>query len=156
MPQPAAPRVALYARSAQANDDAVARQVEEGQKVAAANGWTVVGEFVDNGRSGIEADSPAWAGVLELAEARSIDIVWATTIDRLTRSLALLVQICERLEAADVEIRTGADTTLDALSVPVPASILRSFADHESRAMAERSKAGRRRAADRRAAEQAS
>lgn len=99
-------RAAIYARVS------TARQVDSGtslddQRVrttarADADGYDTTAEFVDAGESGAKADRPGLTELLTAARHGAIDVVYATKIDRLARSLRDLLRIVDALTDAGV------------------------------------------------------
>lgn len=112
---------AIYARiSRDATGEAlgVARQLEDGRKIAADRGWIVAEEYVDNDISAYSGKQrPAYERMLTDIESGARDAVIVYNLDRLTRRPIELEQftgICERagLEhfatvTADIDLGTG-------------------------------------------------
>ncbi len=91
-------RVALYARvSTSAQGQNTGLQLEELRQVAAHRGWTIVGEFVDEGISGAKASRPALDRLREAARLGRIDLVAVWKLDRLARSRSDLLTLLDEL-----------------------------------------------------------
>src|SRR3989339_801422 len=107
-------RAALYARvSTTGHGQDVGLQVDEFKAVAEQRGWTVVGEFVDDGYSGCQTDRPALARMLEVAKAGKVDIVCVWKLDRLGRSLKHLLQTLDELSRLGVGFFSARDAGID-------------------------------------------
>ncbi len=83
-------RCAIYARVSteeQKNRQTIRSQLEELPKYAAKQGWTVIGTYKDDGRSGESIMArPEFQRLLRDAEAGTFDVVLAIDRDRLARS----------------------------------------------------------------------
>lgn len=107
-------RAAIYARVSSAAQRE--RQTIQGQLLAlrayvAAQGWTLVGEYVDDGRSaatGRLAEREGWARLVADVAAARLDVLAVVDVDRLTRTddLAERAQILGPLQRAGVRIVT--------------------------------------------------
>jgi DNA invertase Pin-like site-specific DNA recombinase len=111
---------AIYARQSldQAKlGAAVERQIEECRTYAAAQGFDVVEEFVDNDVSATTGVRPAFTRLVAAIEAGEIDsiIVWHT--DRLYRRVRDLVDLVDLAESRKLSIMSVRSGTLD-LSTP--------------------------------------
>ena len=80
-------RAALSARVS-TSDQNTAVQLDELRKAATARGLTVVGEYVDNGVSGVKVSRPALDRMLADVAAGAIDVVVVYKLDRLGRTLS--------------------------------------------------------------------
>ena len=69
-----APRAALYARVS-TDEQNTDLQVEELHRLAEQRGWSVVGEYVDHGISGVKESRPALDALLADAQAGKLDLV---------------------------------------------------------------------------------
>jgi DNA invertase Pin-like site-specific DNA recombinase len=74
-------RAALYARVSTTDQDC-SQQLRDLREFAAARGWTVQGEYVDNGHSGARDTRPALNRLMTAARARKIDAIITWKIDR--------------------------------------------------------------------------
>jgi site-specific DNA recombinase len=98
-------RAVAYARVACATNQtnhAIVSQLEALRDHAASNGMKIIGEFMDEGYSGLRLDRPGLARIRALAERRGFDVLLTCDPDRLARSLALYVTIIEELERCGV------------------------------------------------------
>ena len=92
----------IYARSASANPDAIARQLAACREMATVNGWTVASEYVDNGVSA-SGNRPSVNTIL--ANADQIDAVVTYDTSRLARDEVVL----DKLDRAGVQLITVAE-----------------------------------------------
>lgn len=92
MPTSPTSRAALYARvSTTHHGQDVGLQLDALREVAAARGWGVVEEFVDEGISGTKTTRPGLDAMLEACRLGTVDMVVLSRLDRLGRSLAASV-----------------------------------------------------------------
>ncbi len=141
-------QVAIYARvstSGQTTDN----QLRELRKVAKRQGWDVVAEYVDNGKSGAlgRDKRPQLDNMLKAAVRKEFDVVMAWSVDRLGRSLQHLVELLSELHAKDVDLylhQQAIDTTTPAGRALF--QMMGIFAEFERAMMQERIKAGLARA----------
>lgn len=93
----------LYARSATRTQgrvaNSVAAQLRALRQSAKARGWTVAGEYSDEGVSGLERDRPGLRQMLTAAPRNEqLGAVLVSSLDRLSRSPADLVRVVKRLQ----------------------------------------------------------
>jgi DNA invertase Pin-like site-specific DNA recombinase len=114
-------RAAIYARISSDQEGTglgVARQRKDCRALAAARGWDVAGEFVDNDISASSGRRrPEYERMLDAMRERRVDAVIVYHLDRLTRrprELEDFVELCDRLGiknlatvAGDLNIGTG-------------------------------------------------
>jgi site-specific DNA recombinase len=91
-------RAALYLRQSLDRDKTelgIDRQRERCSALAAARGWDVVAEFVDNDVSATKPRGPktAWHGLISGATSGDFDVIVAVDVDRLLRTLSDLVTL---------------------------------------------------------------
>ncbi len=92
MPTSPTTRVALYARvSTTHHGQDIGLQLDALWEVAAARGWVVVEEFVDEGISGTKTTRPGLDAMLEACRLGKVDVVAFWRLDRLGRSLSHVV-----------------------------------------------------------------
>jgi putative DNA-invertase from lambdoid prophage Rac len=106
------PRTALYARVS-TSDQHCEMQLRELRQYAAARGWTVSGEYVDEGWSGAKASRPQLDQLMADALSRKIDCILVYKVDRFGRSVSNLSEALRRLDSAGVRfiaITQGLDT----------------------------------------------
>jgi site-specific DNA recombinase len=105
---------AVYARVStdeQAEKYGLTAQQHELRAHAAAKGYRVVDEFLDDGHSGATLDRPALMRLRDAVRAGTIEVVLAHDPDRLSRKLAHQLLLLEELEArCRVEFLTTART----------------------------------------------
>ena len=105
-------RVALYARVSTLNGQHPEMQLSELREYATRRGWTVTGEYVDEGVSGSKESRPALNRLMADAYRRRFDIVACWKVDRFGRSLKHLVNALADLDAygiAFVSLRDNLD-----------------------------------------------
>jgi site-specific DNA recombinase len=102
-------RVAIYARysSDRQSECSAADQARMCHERALAEGWQVVGTFMDEAMSGATRNRPQLVEML--ARAPEFDIVLAESLDRISRDQEDIAAIHKRLRFAGVEIVTLAD-----------------------------------------------
>ena len=145
------PRLAaLYARQSKADPDGIDRQLPRLRKLAKNQGWTVVGEYVDDGMSASKSRGPgsAWMRMLSDADAGKIDTVIAVDLDRLLRGLPDLIALIEHKLMAltlsgELDL-TSADGEFRATMLAAVARFeVRRKAERQSRAQLQRAQQGR-------------
>lgn len=99
MSQGAPPRVGIYSRQSRNKTKSITEQTEAGRKVAAAEGWTVVGEYEDGSSASRYArkNREAWTRVLADIDAGRLDILclWeASRGDRTLTTWSSLLDLC--------------------------------------------------------------
>lgn len=99
--------VALYARISVTTEESVslARQIAAGRQYAAARGWRVVGEFVDDGVSATHNKPerrPGWRSLLASQMPFEAVVVWK--VDRLARRVIDFLHADETLQARGAAI----------------------------------------------------
>lgn len=96
-------RVALYMRVS-TDEQTTDNQRHDLLKVAEFRGWTIVGEYVDQGISGAKGreERPGFARLCADAHDGKLDMVAAWAIDRLGRSVSHLVQFMDELRQREV------------------------------------------------------
>ena len=140
-------RVALYARVSTLNGQDPEMQLSELREHAARRGWTVSGEYVDQGVSGSKESRPELNRLTADAHRRVFDAVLVWKIDRYGRSLRHLVNALADLSAYGVAFVSFRDN-LD-LSTPsgrLMFQIIGAMAEFESALIQERVRAGLRNA----------
>ncbi len=103
-------RVVIYTRvsrddtgEGRSND----RQEEACRRLCEMRGWTIVGVRRDVSISGYSgAKRPGWEEVVELIEAREVDLVVAWAIDRITRNMIELERVIQLADEHDIGIAT--------------------------------------------------
>lgn len=142
-------RAVLYARISVANEDSVsiARQLDAGRAHAAANGWEVAGEYVDEGVSASTTRPdrrPGWQALLTTPDPYDLVIVWK--VDRLARNVLDFL-------TADQALREQRDAALvavaDSIDMSTPtgrafATMLSIFGEMEAASISARVAAARR------------
>ena len=100
---------------AQADGDGLRRQRDAIRRFAAANGFTVIEEFIDAGVSGTKdlAARPGLAALLDRVESNGVKVVLVERADRLARDLMVNEVIVDQLSRAGARVLAsdGADLT---------------------------------------------
>lgn len=105
-------RVVLYARvSTKDKGQDPDNQLRILRDIAAQRDYYVVGEYVDYA-SGKDANRPQWKNVMEIANKRKIDGIFALRLDRIMRSVKHLCNTIDQLTAANVTL-IFSDMTFD-------------------------------------------
>ena len=142
-------RVAIYARiSTTDKDQNPETQLLPLREFAAAQGWTVAGEFTDRAPATDLRARTAWRELLEQAARRRVDLVLVWRIDRAFRSVLDAATTLERLRAWGVGLRSYTEPWLDTTSPFGEALyyITAAYAQLERGILAERVRAGMERA----------
>ena len=141
-------RVAIYARVSTSNQGQdVTMQTRELQKYAEARGWTVTGEYVDEGVSGAKDSRPELNRLMADAKRRKCDAILVWKLDRFGRSLRHLVNAIAELESVGVAFVSFTDN-LD-LSTPsgrLMFQVIAAMGEFERELIRERVRAGLRNA----------
>jgi DNA invertase Pin-like site-specific DNA recombinase len=141
-------RVALYARVS-TDQQTTDNQLHELRAVAERHGWTIAGEFVDQGVSGAKGRDkrPQFDALAQAVSRREFEMVAAWSVDRLGRSLQDLVVFLNELHAKRVDLflhQQGLDTSTPAGRMMF--QMMGVFAEFERAMIVERVKAGLARA----------
>jgi site-specific DNA recombinase len=97
-------RAALYARTSVEEGEkfGLASQVTELRALAAANGYEVVAEYLDDGHSGATLDRPALGRLRDAVRAGGLTAVLIYDTDRLSRKLAHQLLLLDEFDGAGV------------------------------------------------------
>jgi site-specific DNA recombinase len=134
------------------NRDAITRQRQDCERLAADRGWTVTRVYdQDNDKSASEGKvRPDYVRMLEAADRHEFDVIVCWHMDRLTRSLADLVSVIPRLEKSGVRVATvSGDLDLTTDAGRLVARILASVAQGEVERKSARQKRAALQAAER-------
>lgn len=108
-------RAAIYCRvSTTGHGQDVGLQLDELRAVAKQRGWTIAGEFLDEGISGSKSSRPALDKLMSAARAHEIDAVLVWRFDRFARSTGRLLQALEEFRILKVDfisVREQIDTS---------------------------------------------
>src|SRR5882762_4717492 len=97
-------KVALYARvSTLNNGQSPEMQVRELREYVERRGWTLAGEYVDEGISGAKDSRPELNRLMEDAHKRKFDAVVVWKFDRFARSVSHLLRALETFKAQGIE-----------------------------------------------------
>lgn len=142
-------RVGIYARvSTSDKDQNPETQLLPLREFCAAQGWTIIGEFVDSA-SAIDLKARVqWRDLLDRASKRRIDLILLWRVDRGFRSVLDAATTLERLRAWGVGLRSYGEPWLDTTSAFGEALyyITAAYAQLERSIIATRVKAGMERA----------
>jgi DNA invertase Pin-like site-specific DNA recombinase len=141
-------RIALYARVS-TDKQTCENQLQELRTIAERMNYIIVGEFVDNGISGMKTrqNRPALDQLMKTATQRKFDMVMCWSIDRLGRSLQNLVEILNELQALKIDLfflQQGMDTSTP--SGRMIFSVFGAIGEFERNLIRERVIAGQKRA----------
>ncbi len=142
-------RAAIYSRVSteeQIHGYGLDVQRERCRAMATVKGWTVVGEYADEGLSGTksQADRPQLAALLQACDAGDVDAVIVLALDRLGRKTRLVLELVDTLTARGVTL-VSCKESLDT-STPQGQFVLTMFAalaQLERDTIVERTTAGR-------------
>jgi DNA invertase Pin-like site-specific DNA recombinase len=141
---PSTLRVALYGRvSTLDKGQDVNLQLNELREYSERRGWTIVGEYVDNGVSGAKESRPELNRLMADAKRRKFDSIAVWKLDRFGRSLKHLVMTLADLESlgiAFVSLRDGFD--LSTPSGRLMFQIIGAMGEFERNLIRERVRAG--------------
>lgn len=104
--------VVLYARVSTVLQQNAAAQLAELRTVATARGWNIVGEFTEQA-SGADNDRPQLAAALAVLRSGRARVLAAVSLDRVTRSIAHLLQLLEILKEYRSDLVCTRDGDLD-------------------------------------------
>ncbi|HLY21557.1 MAG TPA: recombinase family protein [bacterium] len=144
-------RVGIYARvSTSDKDQEPETQLLPLRDFAAAQRWTIAGEYVDHASATDLRGRTAWRTLLDQAAKRRVDVILVWKLDRAFRSVAHMATTVEQLRRWGVGLRSYSEPWLDTSGTsPVGdlmLNILASFAQFERALIAERVRAGMARA----------
>lgn len=149
-------RAAIYARvssAAQRDAHTIENQLRVLPVYVAAQGWTLAGTYVDDGRSakaGQLEKRDGFARLLADAKLRAFDVLVVVDVDRLTRTNDMIerAEILGPFQRLGIDIVTvsGGRFDLDSLAGGLYVDLQARFAAEENRKRAERIKAGKARA----------
>ncbi len=138
-------RAAIYARVS-TDDQSCDLQVDQLSAFARSQGWEAH-IFRDDGVSGVRDNRPELDKLREAMRRREVDVVLVTKIDRLGRSVQMILRFWEEAEALGVRVRVhdqGIDTSTAAGRFQ--RDMLAALAEFERELILERTRAGIQRA----------
>jgi DNA invertase Pin-like site-specific DNA recombinase len=141
-------RAAVYARVSTLNHGQDTNlQLRELREYAERRGWTIVGEYVDEGISGSKEKRPELDRLMTDAYRRKFDVVAVWRFDRFARSVSHLLRALDTFRALGVEFCSLSES----LDTATPAgrmvfTVLGAVAELERSLIAERVRAGLRNA----------
>jgi DNA invertase Pin-like site-specific DNA recombinase len=122
-------------------------QMRELREFCLRRGWTIAGEYVDNGVSGAKQDRPELNRLMEDAAAGKGDVVAVWKFDRMARSVSHLLRVLETFNEGGLQfcsLSEQIDTTTPAGKMVF--TVLGAVAELERSLIAERVRAGLRNA----------
>lgn len=137
-------KTAIYARVSTTDQNCEA-QLKELRDFVARRGWTIAGEYVDNGFSGSKASRPALDSLMKAAALKKFDACCVFKIDRFGRSVLHLSQQLAALESYGVRfiaISQGLDTDQSNPTSRLLTGILSCVAEFEREIIRERTLSG--------------
>jgi DNA invertase Pin-like site-specific DNA recombinase len=141
-------RVAIYARVSTTNHGQdVGLQTRELRQFAEARGWTVAGEYLDEGISGAKDSRPELNRLMADAHKRRFDVVCVWRFDRFARSVSHLLRALETFKALGIDFVSFSEQ----MDTSTPAgkmvfTVLGAVAELERSLIVERVRAGLRNA----------
>ncbi len=106
------PTVVLYARVSTILQQNAAAQLAELRAVGKSRGWRIVGEFTERA-SGADNERPKLAAAMSVLRSGKAKILAAVSLDRVTRSLAHLLQLLDTLRDYRADLVCTRDGALD-------------------------------------------
>jgi site-specific DNA recombinase len=139
-------RAAIYARVStdeQVAGTSLGTQLDRCRTHIAAQGWTLVGEFVDEGVSGAKASRPQLDRLMDGVGRGSFDVVVIAKLDRIGRSMRNLAQLMGELDDRGVAL-VSISESFDSLTPAgrLQRNMLGSFAEFERAMIRERMMTG--------------
>jgi DNA invertase Pin-like site-specific DNA recombinase len=141
-------RAAVYARVSTLNHGQDTNlQLRELREYAERRGWTIVGEYVDEGISGSKEKRPELDRLMADAHRRKFDVVAVWKFDRFARSVSHLLRALDTFRALGIEFCSLSES----LDTATPAgrmvfTVLGAVAELERSLICERVRAGLRNA----------
>lgn len=126
-------RAGVYTRTASEGSSLTALPLQEDlcRRLCDEHGWQVVAVETDTA-SGFDEDRPGWNRILKMAKAEEIDVIVASSPDRISRSgevLKVLAELAQNHGVGFATVQSGVHTS------PEDAQIVRlrsMFDEHES------------------------
>ena len=139
-------RVALYGRCSTA-EQSTEMQLRELREYAARRGWTIAGEYIDEGVSGTKDSRPELNRLMADAHKRVFDCVAVWKFDRFARSVSHLLRALETFKSLGVEFVSYSEAIDTATPVgKMTFTVLGAVAELERSLIVERTRAGQRNA----------
>lgn len=133
-------KVALYARVSTRDQDETL-QLPRLREYAERAGWEIVGEYSDTA-TGKNCDRPGWQSIMSDARRRLFDRILVVKLDRIMRSVRLLLDDLEQLKAFEVQVFALDSGYLDLSSAGsrLLLTVLGAMAEWEGDVISERTK----------------
>jgi len=141
-------RVAIYARVSTLNHGQdVTMQTRELREYCERRGWTIVGEYVDNGVSGSKDSRPELNRLMADASKRRFDVIAVWRFDRFARSTSHLLRALEQFRALGIDfVSFSENVDTSTPTGKMVFTVLGAVAELERSLIAERVRAGLRNA----------
>src|SRR5262249_42296458 len=140
-------RAALYARVStelQTEKFGLPSQLHDLHALTTRLGYSVIGEFVDDGYSGATLDRPQLTVLRDLVGAHGVDVVLAHSSDRLSRELGHLLLIIDEVRRSGARIEYVSHTPDESPEGDLREHMVGAMAQFERAKIKERTSRGRR------------
>ena len=142
-------RCSIYSRVS-TNNQTTDNQVQVLREVAKLKGYTIVGEYTDEGISGAKGRDvrTGFDTLIKDATRKKFDIILTWSVDRLGRNLSHLISFLNEIHSVDCDLyihQSGMDTSTPMGKMMF--SLVGIFAEFERGMISERIKAGQQRSA---------
>ena len=127
---PALPlRAAVYARYStdEQRPESIEDQIETCRRYSERMGWQVVATYADAAQSGASANRPDYARLQADAERRGFDVVVAEALDRLSRRVADVAGLHDRLSFLNIRLHTADRGEITPLLAGVLGAVAQSY-----------------------------
>jgi DNA invertase Pin-like site-specific DNA recombinase len=140
-------RAAIYARVSTCNGQDSSMQTRELYEYCERRGWKLMGEYVDEGISGVKESRPELNKLMAEAHRRRFDVVVVWRFDRFARSVSHLLRALELFKALGIEfVSLSEQVDTSTPTGKMVFTVLGAVAELERCLIAERVKAGLRNA----------
>jgi site-specific DNA recombinase len=139
-------RCALYGRVSLEEGEkyGLSSQMSELRTLAARRGYTIVGEFCDDGWSGAILERPQLTALRALVRSHEVDVVLAHTTDRISRELVHLLLVTDEVRRLGARLEYVTHTPDDTAEGQFREQVLGAVAQLERAKIRERTSRGRR------------
>jgi site-specific DNA recombinase len=138
-------RVAVYARYSSDNqrEASIEDQLEVCRRYVGRQGWTMGQVYADQALSGASRFRPAFQQMLADAEQRRFDVIVVEALDRLSRKLADVAELHDRLSFLRIGLHTVATGEITPMHVGMLGTMAQMYLKDWPRRPGEGSSAGR-------------
>lgn len=125
------PRAVIYARYStdEQRPQSIDDQIETCRRYCVAQGWTIVASHADSAISGSTAHRPEYQRLLAGAESDAFDVVVVEALDRLSRRLADVAVLHDRLAFRRIKLYAVDRGEITSLMAGVLGAVAQSFLD---------------------------